>query len=288
MVSVIIPAYNEEDAIGNTVKAVQATLKTSGVEKYEVIAVDDGSTDDTAQRARSSGAKVISNPHNIGYGRSLKIGISAAAYDTIVIVDADGTYPIEMIPKLLEEYRKGFDMVVGNRTGAEYRESWFKYPLRLFLKFLVEFTVGRKIPDVNSGFRIFSKSTIMPYFNHLSDMFSFTTSSTMAYMLTGKFVKYIPIPYHKRQGCTKVRLFQDSLRMLQFIVQAILYYNPIKLFLVVSTAPILISIISLVVAVALSSRMMFTIGIQAAMMAILIFSIGLVADMLRQIMRNTR
>ncbi len=153
------------------------------------------------------------------------------------------TYPFTEVPKLLEEYHKGFDMVVGARTGEHYRESNLKSPLRKILKFLVEFTAGRKVPDVNSGLRVFSKTTIIAYLNHLCDTFSFTTSMTLAYMMTGKFVKYIPIPYDKREGKSKVRLFRDSLRTLQYILQAINYYNPIKIFLSFAALCIFFSII---------------------------------------------
>ena len=122
-------------------------------------------------------------------------------------------------------------MVVGARTGKYYRESIMKSLLRIILKFLVEFTAGRSIPDINSGLRVFSKKTITNYLQHLCNTFSFTTSLTLAYMMTGKFVEYIPIEYGKRMGVSKVRLFRESLRTLQYITQSIIYYNPLKLFI---------------------------------------------------------
>jgi polyisoprenyl-phosphate glycosyltransferase len=284
VISVIIPAYNEEDAITYSIEAVMKTLMCIEGVDSEIIVIDDGSSDQTSQLAKAAGAKVIRNPHNMGYGFSLKAGIRAAKFDTIAITDADGTYPIAQLPNLLNQYAKGFNMVVGCRTGKYYRESFLKMPLRIILKALVEFAVGRKIPDINSGFRIFSKEDILPYFNHLCDSFSFTTSMTLAYMMTGKFVSYEPIDYHKRIGKTKIRLFRDSLKTLQFIVQAILYYNPIKIFLVMCGLTLSFAVLCFAMSALFGLLSGFILGVGSVLMTILIFALGLLADLLRQIM----
>ncbi len=281
MISVVIPAYNEGPAIAQSIRGVREALGETGA---EVVVVDDGSRDDTAEQARAAGARVIRHPHNLGYGAALKTGIAAAEHDTIVITDADGTYPVDEIPALLEEYRRGYHMVVGARTGRHYYESFLKSPLRLMLKWLVEFTVGRTIPDVNSGLRVFSKRDVMPYFSTLCNTFSFTTSVTLAYMMTSKFVAYRPIPYHPRVGSTKVRLFRDSLRTLQYIVEAILYYNPLKLFLAICGVIILGSLLSLVVATMFRVVSAFWLGVGGLLVAVVVFCLGLIADLLRQIM----
>ena len=223
MVSVVIPAFNEEEAVMATIEEVHQSLK--GI-VHEIVIVDDGSADSTGDLAAKAGAKVKRHPHNLGYGASLKTGIAAAKYDTIVLTDADGTYPSAEIPVLLQEYQKGFDMVVGARTGQRNLDSIFKSPLRRILKYLVEYTTGRKIPDVNSGLRVFSKRSILPYMGHLCDTFSFTTSLTLAYMMTGRFVSHVPIPYHARIGTTKVRLFRDMFRTLNILFK--LYYTIIR------------------------------------------------------------
>jgi hypothetical protein len=106
----------------------------------------------------------------------------------------------------------GFHMVIGARTGEHYRESMIKDPLRALLKFIVEFTASRRIPDVNSGLRVFSRAVAMQYFPRLSDNFSFTTSLTLAYMMNSRFVDYQEIDYYKRVGRSKVHLFRDSIR----------------------------------------------------------------------------
>ena len=281
MISVIIPAKDEEESIAATIQEIQRSLEEI---EHEIIIVNDDSQDGTAERALSAGVKVISHPHNLGYGASLKTGIRAAKYDTIVITDADGTYPNEQIPALLKEYDKGFDMVVGARTGQNYFESALKAPLRLILKFMVEYTAGRKVPDVNSGLRVFSKQKAIPFFSHLSNTFSFTTSITLAYMMNSLFVKYIPIPYHKRSGKTKVRLLRDALRTLQYINEAATYYNPLKIFLLISWAAVIASLLSLLIAFLSNITLFYFIGIGGLLMSIQVFCLGLIAVLLRQIM----
>src|SRR4051812_39482660 len=121
-VSIVIPAYNEGPAIGQTVATLLKTLASLD-RPTEVIIVDDGSTDETASAAKAAGVKVLQHPANSGYGRSLLTGIQAAAHDAIAIVDADGTYPIERLSDLLSLYDRGFNMVVGAREGQHYYTS---------------------------------------------------------------------------------------------------------------------------------------------------------------------
>ncbi|MET0678961.1 MAG: glycosyltransferase family 2 protein, partial [Bradyrhizobium sp.] len=273
MISVVIPALNEQDEIGRTVTRVQQVLSGSGIDNFEVIVVDDGSRDETALRAEAAGARVLRHPHNVGYGRSLKDGIKAARHDTIVINDADGTYPIEAIPDLLACFDKGYDMVVGARSGENYRESLIKMPLRRLLRFIVEFTAGRSIPDINSGLRVFRRSVVTGYFDHLCDTFSFTTSMTLAYMMTGKFVAYIPIAYHKRVGKSKVRLFRDSMKTLQNIVEAAIYYNPLKMFGLMALIVLASSLVSFALALIARLNVFFYVGVGGIISSVIVFSL---------------
>lgn len=288
MISIVIPAYNEQGAIVTTINQIQKTMDESQVSPWEIVIVDDGSLDETPVHLKTlcdlPYLTVIRHPHNLGYGRSLKDGILAAQYDTIVITDADSTYPFEKLRELLNEYEKGFDMVVGKRTGKFYRESIIKSPLRKILKFLVEFTAGRSVPDINSGFRVFSKSTVKDYFKHLCDTFSFTTSMTLAYMMTGKTVHYVDIPYHERQGQTKVRLVRDSLRTLQYILQAINYYNPLKIFLLFAILCFIGALMGFAMSTFFGLRSGFLLGIGGFLTCIIIVCFGLIADLLKQIM----
>ncbi len=281
--SVIIPAFNEEEGIVDSIKRFSSELKKFNLEMFEIIVVDDGSSDQTGKLSLELGTRVIRHPHNNGYGRSLKDGIRAAKYDTIVISDADGTYPIEEISKLFETFQKGFDMVVGARQGEHYHESWFKMPLRKIFRLLVEFAAGHEIPDINSGFRIFSRDEAGKHFNHLCDTFSFTTTLTLAYIMTGKFVGYIPIPYYKRIGKTRVRLFRDAFRTLQYIINAILYFNPIKIFLVFCEICLVISLLCFLVTLLMGLNIGYYLGIVGIFSSIIMFGLGLLAEQLRQI-----
>jgi glycosyltransferase involved in cell wall biosynthesis len=236
------------------------------------------------QEYSSDFIKVVRHPHNLGYGRSLKDGIDAATFDTIVIIDCDLSYPFERVGDLLKLYNQGFDMVVGARTGKFYKESVIKSPLRKILRFLVEFTAGRSIPDINSGFRIFSKQTAKNYSKHLCETFSFTTSITLAYMMTGKTVKYTDIIYHAREGKTKVKLFSDSLRTLQYIIQAVTYYNPLKIFLLFSLFCFACSVIGFCASIFFGLQSGFLLGIGGLLICLIIMCFGLVADLLKQIM----
>lgn len=236
--TVVIPALNEADGISAVLDRIMTLTP-----KPEVIVVDDGSTDETARIARSKGARLVSHPTPGGYGRSLKDGIRAATHEIIVITDADGTYPIERIPDLLASLAKGFDMAVGARTGPEYRGTFLKMPARILLKWLVEFTTGRHIPDINSGLRAFRKADALRYVDDLCNGFSFTTTITLIYLLSGKFVEYLPIAYASRVGRSKVRIIRDSLRTLQYITEVIAVYNPLKLFVLLSGFLLLLALL---------------------------------------------
>ena len=250
MISVVLPCFNEEASIQKNIDSIKKELDTYGKD-YEIIVVDDGSNDNSQEKLKNFDIKIVKHPHNIGYGAALKTGIKNARFDTIVISDIDDSYPSKHISELLNIYfeslksSSGYDMVVGARKGKEYYGSFFKFVFRKLLKFLVQWTTGRKIVDVNSGLRVFSKKTINPFLPHLCNTFSFTTSLTLAYMLNTKFVKYHPIKYEVRTGKSHVKIFRDSLRTLQYITEAIIYYNPLKLFLLFFIFFIIASIILL-------------------------------------------
>jgi glycosyltransferase involved in cell wall biosynthesis len=277
MISVVIPALNEKDAIGATVSDISRVLTAANLVPFEIVVVDDGSSDETGKIAAAAGARVVRHPHNVGYGRSLKDGIEASRYDTIAICDADGTYPTAAIPELVRLHREGFDMAVGQRHGPHYRESLLKMPLRAILRFLVEWTAGRRIPDINSGLRVFSRASVTQYFPHLCDTFSFTTSMTLAYMMTGRFVTYSQIDYFERSGRSKVRLLRDALRTLQYVVEAILYYNPLKIFLLFSLICLVAAALMMVVSLYFKIVTGVMLSVGAAMVAVIILAIGMLA-----------
>jgi glycosyltransferase involved in cell wall biosynthesis len=235
MLTVVIPALNEERAIAETIDRIREVLTGSSIE-HEIILVNDGSSDRTGEIARERSVRVVDHPVPGGYGHSLKDGILVAKYDLIAITDADGTYPCDRLPELFDLVaKKGFDMAVGARTGPEYRGTFMKMPARRVFLWLSEYATGRKIDDINSGLRVFRKEIVLRYIGTISDGFSFTTTISLAAMLNGYFVKYVPVAYHKRIGKSHVRYVRDTLRSLQIIVESILYYNPLKLFLLVAS-----------------------------------------------------
>lgn len=284
MISVIVPVFNEERAILGILKDVVKSLSSFG--EYEIIVVNDGSTDNTIsvlEKCGVKGIKIINHVENLGYGKSLFDGIVQAKYECIAIIDGDGSYPAYRLPELYS-YCPKYDMVVGVRTGAEYRKGAFKRPARLLFKCLVEYAAGRKVPDVNSGLRIFKKSIVMRFQDSLCTGFSFTTTLTLIFLLNHYYVKFVPVEYYKREGKSKVRHFKDTLRAGQIIIEAILFYNPIKLFLLIafcnSAFGILLGILNL-----LFLKLNIVIITAAICIAsfVPIFVIGLIADQLKKI-----
>ena len=234
MFSVVIPAYNEEFGIAPTLRAVQEALGAAGIE-HEIIVVDDGSRDRTASIARDLGARVVSHPTNKGYGASLKSGILAAKHDIIGIADADGTYPVrELVPFFGVIAEQGFDMCTGVRGGSEFKRGLLAYPARMIFRALSQFATGTRIPDINSGLRVFRRGIVTDHISTYGNGFSFSTTMTLVALLNGYTIKFWPVEYYKRAGSSKVRLLRDSLRATQILVEAILMHNPIKAFLVLA------------------------------------------------------
>lgn len=285
MISVIIPAYNEENAIVKTIAEIKKVMKKNNLYKgSEIIVVNDGSTDSTKSKAKKTGAIVLDNPQNMGYGYSLKKGIQHAKNETIVILDADLTYPFSIVPEMLKLKESGFDLVVGSRTGKYYKESMQKNILRKLLKKFVEFVSGKKIKDINSGLRIFDKSTIIKFFPRLCNTFSFTTSQTLAYIMNNLTVGYIDISYNKRIGKSKVKLFKDSLISMKYIIEAGIYYNPLKIFTFLTVLCILFSIIGFLLSHFARINVGYILGIGSLLVSLIIFSLGILATLLKQIM----
>ena len=227
-VTVVIPAFNEAAHVAGQIRSVREVMELSGWD-FEIVVVDDGSTDGTARRAAETGVRVLRHRRNRGYGASLKTGIAAAQYDWILITDADGTYPSTAIPELLALAPMN-DMVVGARVGASVKIPLVRKPAKWVLGQLASYLAGRKLPDLNSGLRLMRKDLVERYVHLLPSGFSFTTTITLASTCNDHLVEYVPINYHARLGESKIRS-RHAYDFLLLILRTIVFFNPLKVFL---------------------------------------------------------
>jgi glycosyltransferase involved in cell wall biosynthesis len=209
------------------VEAVRRVLLAHGI-AHEILVVDDGSEDRTAEEALRAQASVLRHAGNRGYGAAIKTGMLAAKHDTIVITDADGTYPTEEIPNLLAKLETA-DMVVGARTGNEVHIPVMRRPAKRFLSWLAAKIAGQSIPDLNSGLRAFRRECLRQYFSILSNRFSFTTTSTLALLADDYVIVYHPINYHRRVGMSKIKPhhFMDFIIL---VLRMAMLFQPLKVF----------------------------------------------------------
>ena len=226
-VTILIPAYNEERSLEETVAAL--SRQRAHFKELEIVVIDDGSGDRTAEIARRLPVTLIEHERNRGYGAALKSGLRAAKHDYILITDADGTYPLEDVPKLAAD-APDFDMVVGARTGDVVHIPLLRRPAKWLITRLAEYLSGRKIPDLNSGMRIFRKDVALKFLALYPDGFSFTTTITLA-MLTNHYrVKFVPINYHKRVGKSSIHPVRDFTNFTILIIRICACFKPLNVF----------------------------------------------------------
>lgn len=221
--SIVIPAYNEEETILSVIQGIRRIEQVQ-----EIIVVDDGSTDRTCELLQEIGVKLIRHPYNKGYGAALKSGIKASTSEIILVMDADGQHRSEEILRVVEE-AGNFDMVVASRTDFSYRPLYLRLGISIVTK-LLNCLVMKKIPDWNSGFRTIKRELVREFIHFLPDTFSFTTSITLAAIMKGYKVKYIPVKINKRSGKSKVSI-KGIFQSLIAISKMILWLSPLKVFL---------------------------------------------------------
>ena len=286
-VSVLIPAYNEEESITGTVEAIRQYAGM--VKALEIIVINDGSRDRTGEIARTLPVTLIEHETNTGYGSGLKDGLRQAQYEFILIADADGTYPLEDIPRLLAE-APNYAMVVGARTGAIVKVPPLRKPGKWLITRLAEYLSQRKIPDLNSGFRVFRKDVALRFLTLYPDGFSFTTTITLA-MLTNHYkVKFIPINYHRRVGKSSIKPLRDFTNFTILIIRICAYFKPLNVFV----PPALLLILAGVTKGAidytgfldpLAAGRLGLFGIVLALTGVQMLFIGLLADLIDQRMK---
>lgn len=273
-VSVVIPAYNEAAHVAEQVRAVQEVMARTGW-AFEVIVVDDGSTDGTAEKAAQvAGVRVLRRKRNRGYGAALKLGISVARYAWILITDADGTYPVEAIPALLAA-SPDTDMVVGARTGASVQIPLIRRPPKAFLRLLASYLAGQALPDINSGLRLMRADLVRRYEHLLPSGFSFTTTITLAAACNDHSVEYVSIDYHARLGASKMRP-RAAYDFTLLILRTVVFFNPLKVFIPLGAVLALAGLAKLAYDIVLDNLSESTVlGLLGAMV---VWAVGLLAD----------
>lgn len=271
--TIVIPAYNEEENLPGLFESLKGLP-----DYFTVILVNDGSTDNTGKLIKESGFSYIEHPENFGYGASLKTGIRNAKTDFVVIMDSDGQHKMEEMI-ILTEYSGDYDMVVGARKQSG---SIFRRPGKMVLRVFSNFLAGRKIPDLNSGLRVFKREFVLKYLPILPNGFSFTTTITLSSLVDGYHVKYVPVNILPRGGGkSRVGMVKDGLATLYLILKMMVFFNPLKVFLPVSIFLFLLSGYDLYHEYTILNRLNFPDSfITLSLAALIFFFFGVIADML--------
>jgi len=233
LLSIVIPAYNEEKGIAeiaSRVLSVGPALKNAGVDQLELLIVDDGSKDRTAEVAsKIAGVNLICHPQNKGYGAALKTGFSKAKGELIGFLDADGTYPPEYFPQLCRAALNGVDLVIGSRmAGAESKMPLTRRVGNFFFANLLTILSRQKVTDSASGMRVF-KREILEQLYPLPNGLNLTPVMSTRALHEGINIGEVPIPYSERVGRSKLSVIHDGRIFLQSMVWTVLYYNPVRI-----------------------------------------------------------
>ena len=228
-VAVILPAYNEAEAIGDVLDKL---TPMASEHRWEIIVVDDGSDDGTGKVAAEHGAKVLTHPVNRGYGASLATAVRATDADVVVFLDSDGQHDQNDIPSLLEHIGQ-YDMVVGARTKDSYVDIQ-RVAGKKILKWFANYLAKEKIPDINSGFRAFKRDVLVSYLHLMPQGFSFSTTSTFAMLKGGHQIKWIPIKTTRRIGTSTVSQLRHGPETMMLMLRLTVLFDPLRVFLPVS------------------------------------------------------
>lgn len=226
--TVVIPAYNEADAVDRVINKIRALRPEA-----EILVVDDGSRDNTAEVARAAGARVIRHPYNKGNGAAVKTGLRNATGDVVLLLDADGQHPPEDIERVLAPIGE-YDLVVGART-RESETHWVRDIGNALFNGLASYLAGRKIPDLTSGFRAMKRDLIMEFIHLLPNLYSYPTTSTLAFLKAGYNVTFVPIRARRGTGRSNTKILRDGVRAIVIILRMITLFAPMKIFLPLST-----------------------------------------------------
>ncbi len=273
-VTVLLPAYNEEESIASVIHHIRDLYPD-----FEILVIDDGSTDNTMRVAMEAGANVWPHPYNIGNGAAVKTGLRCASGEWIVMMDADGQHKPEDIARLLE-YKDKFDMVVGARV-KESETCWYRdIANRIYNKF-ASYVTKFKVEDLTSGFRLVRASTVKQFIYLLPNTFSYPSTLTMAYLRSGFTLKYVPVQTRKRKGKSKIKLLQDGTRFFLIITKVATLFSPMRVFLPISGSLFMIALAYYIYTFITQNR--FT-NMSALLFnsSLTIFMMGLIAEQISQ------
>jgi glycosyltransferase involved in cell wall biosynthesis len=281
-VSVIIPAYNEAAGVGHVVRSVVQVLQGLG-RPFELIVVDDCSTDGTGDLAREAGAQVVSHSRNKGYGGSLKTGVRAARYPIVLFYDADGQFNANDIGVMLD-YIPTYDMATGWRDSRSHVPGDRLLGKRM-LGWVANYLARQKIPDLNCGFRAIKREVLLRYLHLLPDGFSASTTTTLLLLKEGFNVRFVPTVIEPRVGTSTVKPLQDGVRTMLLILRLITLLDPFRVFFPVSAVLAVLGIAWGVPFMAMG----FGLSVGALFLlvsALIIFFFGLVVDQVAAIRRE--
>jgi glycosyltransferase involved in cell wall biosynthesis len=252
-VTVVLPAYNEQDHVLAEVERICAALDASEL-TYEVLAIDDASTDNTLAVLREAETrfphvKVMAFRRNGGTGTARRIGTTSARGEIVVWTDADMTYPNERIPELVRALRDddSYDQVVGARTTEEGTHKWARVPAKWLIRKIAEWLTKSRIPDLNSGLRAFRRDVSLPYLRLLPAGFSCVTTITIAFLSNQHDIKYVETSYAKRAGVSKFHFVHDAYRYILQVLRMVMYFDPLKVLMPPALWMIVIGLVKAVV-----------------------------------------
>ena len=270
LVSVVIPAFNEADAIAAVVSALQAAGPW-----HEVVVVDDGSRDATAEKAAAAGARVIRHPYNKGNGAAVKSGIRGATGEYVLILDGDGQHRPEDALRIVSRLGE-FDLVIGARSRATQATHARRFGNGA-LNSLASYLTGREIPDLTSGFRAARREHLREFLHLLPNGFSTPTTTTLAFIKAGYNVAFEPVEARVRVGQSKIRFAQDGAKFLMIILKIVTLFSPLRVFLPVSLAAFVVGAAYGLVTVVTQSKIPNG-AVLLIMFAVIVFLVGLVSE----------
>jgi len=285
--SVVLPIYNELANIEPEVTRIRSSLEAEGI-SFEIIAVDDGSSDGSGELLETlDGVRIIRFVKNRGAGFARRIATMEARGEYVAWTDVDMTYPNDDFPRLMKEI-DGWDHVVGARVTEEGTFKFLRVPAKWLIRKLASFLTSTRIPDLNSGMRIFRRDVALQFMHLIPTGFSCVTTLTMAFLANDYSVKFVPIEYSKRRGQSKFHPIKDTQRYLLQVVRMTMLYNPLRIFLPVGLILTLLGSAKVVYDIITKNFRFGTNTLGLLVVALFVLVLGMLADAIVQQTRGMK